>query len=127
MSAPFAQSVAGRVLSINVTPLRTPPASRKYSLTFIPTNTTAPTELIVNSIWLPHDQLEVTVTGLKASWSLKLAIPGARLTDGVAYTASTKVVVGHNQTMMGAAAGGGAVAAPVTITITQQNTSRTIF
>ena len=85
-------------------------AKRKYTLTYMPTNTTAPTELIVNSMWLPHDELEVKVSGLKAAWSIELAIPGAKLTDGVGYTAAAKVVVGHNQTV-------GVGTAPVTITI----------
>ena len=117
MSAPFAQSVAGRVLSIDVTPLRTPAAKRKYTLTYLPTNTTgpdgnsAPTEMIVSSMWLPLDQLEVTVSGQEAAWVLKLvATDGAKLSDGVSYAAAAKVVVGHNQSA-------GVGAAPVTITV----------
>jgi endoglycosylceramidase len=117
VSAPFAQSVAGRVLSIDVTPLRTPPAQRRYALTYVPTNTTgpdgnsAPSELVVSSLWLPREQLDVQVSGQEAAWVLILVLTdGAKLTDGVQYAAATKVVVGHNQSA-------GVGRAPVTVTI----------
>ena len=105
------------MLAIDVTPLRTAAAQRRYTLTYLPTNTTgpdgnsAPTEMIVSSMWLPLERLEVTVSGQEAAWVLKLvATAGAKLTDGVSYAAAAKVVVGHNQS-----AGVGAV--PVTITL----------
>ena len=62
MSAPFAQAVAGRVLSVEVTPLRTAKDSRRYTLTLHPTKATAPTEIIVSELWLPASNLDVKVS-----------------------------------------------------------------
>ena len=96
MSAPFAQSVAGRVISIEVSPLQTPAAKRQYKLEYVLANATAPSEIIVSSMWLRQEDLAVKIIGdSTADASIEPYIPAARLTDGVSYKAAAKVVVKH--------------------------------
>jgi hypothetical protein len=96
MSAPFAQSVAGRVLSIEVSPLQTPAAKRQYKLEYMLANATAPSEIIVSSMWLRQEDLAVKIIGdSTAEASIEPYIPAAKLTDGVSYKAAAKVVVKH--------------------------------
>jgi hypothetical protein len=97
MSAPFAQSVAGRVLSIDVTPLTTTAAKRRYILNYVHTNATAPTEIIVNAMWLPQEKLDVQVSDPDAVASIVQHLPAAKLTEGVSYKAAVKVLVKHTK------------------------------
>ena len=110
MSAPFAQAVAGRVLSVEVTPLRTAKDSRRYTLTLHPTKAAAPTEIIVSELWLPASSLDVKVSDAAATVRIESKLAGAKLTDGVAYPAAAKVVVNHAQSA--------GAAKPVRITVT---------
>ena len=98
MSAPFAQSVAGRVLSIDVTPLTTSAAKRQYTLIYVNTTATAPTEIVVNAMWLPQEKLDVQVSDPDAEAKVVQHLPAAKLTEGVSYEASALVVVNHKKT-----------------------------
>lgn len=122
MSAPFAQSVAGRVQKIEVSPLRTAAAKRKYQIRYMSGGniTAAPSEIIVNSMWLPMERLAVKVSGdPSVEASIEEHLPGAKLTQGVSYTASAKVVITHKQSAAAAAASGAAAdAAPKLVTVT---------
>lgn len=98
MSAPFAQSVAGRVVSIEVSPLQTPAAKRQYKLEYMLANATAPSEIIVSSMWLPQEDLAVDIDGdSTAHASIEPYMPAAKLTDGVSYKSAAKVVVKHSK------------------------------
>eukprot|EP01043_Picozoa_sp_COSAG02_P063717 COSAG02_NODE_9109_length_2327_cov_1.016158_2_plen_120_part_00 len=98
MSAPFAQSVAGRVVSIEVSPLQTPAAKRQYKLEYMLANATAPSEIIVSSMWLPQENLAVKIDGdSTAHASIAPYIPAAKLTNSVSYKAAAKVVVKHSE------------------------------
>ena len=96
MRAPFAQAVAGRVISIRSTPFDTPQTERGYSIAFVsdPLHpVTAPTEIVVSTMWLTKDELDVEVKGQGRYEVTMQEMAGARLTDGVAYMPWTRISV----------------------------------
>ena len=71
-------------------------------------------------MWLPMERLAVKVSGdPSVEASIEEHLPGAKLTQGVSYTASAKVVITHKQSAAAAAASGAAAdAAPKLVTVT---------
>jgi len=93
MSTPFAQAVAGRVVSISVPPLDTPVHSRQYQIIYKLTGTMAPTEIVVPSEWMEIDALEVS-TKPPGRVTIK-SVAGAQLTKDIGYKPSARVLVQH--------------------------------
>merc|ERR1712113_1300791 len=94
MSTPFAQAVAGRVVTISTTPLDTPNDERQFVITYKRVSThnegkEAPTLIVVPSGWLLKEQLDVVVSHGRVTME---QIPGAKLTEGVSYKSWTRVV-----------------------------------
>lgn len=101
MSTPFAQAVAGRAVSISITPLDTPEKDRRYTLTYQLTGTMAPTEIVIPSAWLLTANLKVGVG--EADIVTLEEVSGAQLTKDIGYSAWTKVFVKHDKRSTAAA------------------------
>merc|ERR1712216_637470 len=98
MSTPFAQAVAGRVISIRTTPLDTPAPLRQYVIKFARfTARQASTEIVIPSGWLRWDEIRIAVHSggsTRCERTVK-ELPGATLTKDITYRAWTRLSVTH--------------------------------
>jgi len=98
---PFAQAVAGRVVSISNTPVQSANWARKFVLKYVrnpcfSAAPTAPTEIVISSAWLPKEELNVDVVGCSCKVAVAMeTMPGASLAAGVVYKAWTRVYIRH--------------------------------